>query len=144
MIGLQILLICIGITVLAVIPLLIRGQGLIPGISRRIRGAELQIEVDEERIYTLEADMSRISTRIARIEGEMARIGEIPPEIAGNRPNPVESALNPPDGTDLADFAPQDFPFDPMDGRIPYIDLTWSPPEDDAPETILDPEDDDV
>ena len=144
MIGLEILLICIGITVLAVIPLLIRGQGLIPGISRRIRGAEVQIEVDEGRIYALEVDFGRIKDRLARIEGEIARFDRNEPDLRQHAPNPAESGEYRPDGTEITDFEPQDFPFDPMDGRIPRINTQWTMPEESAPETILDEDDEDV
>ena len=95
-------------------------------------------------VRSMQGDQRDVMAEIARFNAEMgflARLSaespEIPPEIAENRPNPA-------DGTNIRDFEAPDSPIDPMDGHIPFVNVDWTPPPPNEPETVLDEEDDDV
>jgi hypothetical protein len=96
------------------------------------------------QIRAIEAIQGEDRAEIARFGAQMAILGrisaesaEIPPEVAENRPDPA-------DGTNIRDFEAPDSPIDPMDGQIPFVNVDWTPPPPNEPETVLDEEDDDV
>ena len=123
MIGLQILLICLGIAVLAAIP-----------VSYGLIGANIRSKTEIQR------SAARLSLRLDRIEANLADLAQIPrirPEIDPNPSNPTP-------GTEISHFEAPDTPYDPMDGRIPFVDMTWSPDDSHEPETVLDPGGNDV
>ncbi len=114
MIGLNILLVALSIAVLALIPWVWRYFEHIPGLRGDIERMTGWIDANAARILDIERDM-------ADLRADQAKS----PEYAPIEP---DLAAHAPIGTDISHFAAPDSPFDPMDGKIPYLDTNWQNP----------------
>ena len=139
MTGLDFLLYCFGIAVLAVIPLLYRFLRLFPAVKRRLREHEGRFDTISERDLATQLQIGELSVEIGELRSRIRHLEPIPPEMAQNAPESAEIAGNSRLGTRMDDFEAPDAPIDPMDGRVPYLDTRWRPP---ITEADLEQEDD--